>query len=319
MTIDVEVRPRWPVRLPRRGGVDGVIRVRGGVVTRLLHVDGAPAIVRAWSAGGGRVRLQAEAVDPSTVTYADGGAPDGDEARAVAGEDLETAIERMRFALALDDDMGEFFARFRSDPLLGPVIARRPWIRPRRQPWAWEALAWAITKQLIDSGRAAAIERRIVREWGPRVGPIGTDERELRDVPGPALIAGRAPAELVGRDLAEKRALALIRAAREISSGRVDPSVPDTDRRLAAIREIGPWTVQVLALNGRGEADSLPAGDLGFIKLVGVLAGLGRRATVEEVEDFFAPYSPFRGVAGTFALLGWHRTMAARPPLRHAA
>ena len=40
------------------------------------------------------------------------------------------------------------------------------------------------------------------------------------------------------------------------------------------IREIGPWTLQCLGLYGRGEPDSLPAGDLGYVKLVGRLAGL---------------------------------------------
>jgi 3-methyladenine DNA glycosylase/8-oxoguanine DNA glycosylase len=60
--------------------------------------------------------------------------------------------------------------------------------------------------------------------------------------------------------------------------------------------------VQCLGLFGRGEPDSLPAGDLKYIKLVGRLAGLGRRATVEEVEEFYAPYEPFRGLAGLWTL-----------------
>jgi hypothetical protein len=37
-----------------------------------------------------------------------------------------------------------------------------------------------------------------------------------------------------------------------------------------------------------------------FLKLVGRLAQLGRRATVEEVEEFFAPYAPYRGLAGSW-------------------
>ncbi len=39
--LEVEVRPPWPYRLPRGGGGDAVMRVRRGIVTRLLHVDGA--------------------------------------------------------------------------------------------------------------------------------------------------------------------------------------------------------------------------------------------------------------------------------------
>ena len=50
------------------------------------------------------------------------------------------------------------------------------------------------------------------------------------------------------------------------------------------------------------------------MKLVGRLAGLGRRATVEEVEEYFAPYAPFRGLAGAFALRrAAHGSVAAGP------
>ena len=42
-------------------------------------------------------------------------------------------------------------------------------------------------------------------------------------------------------------------------------------------------------------------------------------ATVEEVEEYFAPYAPFRGLAGTYALAGWHKAMGAGPPARVAA
>ncbi len=55
------------------------------------------------------------------------------------------------------------------------------------------------------------------------------------------------------------------------------------------------------------------------MKLVGRLAGLGRRATVEEVEEFFAPYAPFRGLAGSFALGRYHVAVGQGPPLARAA
>ncbi|HEY7456332.1 MAG TPA: hypothetical protein VH703_03565, partial [Solirubrobacterales bacterium] len=81
-----------------------------------------------------------------------------------------------------------------------------------------------------------------------------------------------------------------------------DPADRAGDRRLLAVPEIGPWTVQCLGLYGRGDPDSLPAGDLAYLKLVGRLARLGRRAGVEEVEEFYAPYEPFRGLAGLWTL-----------------
>jgi 3-methyladenine DNA glycosylase/8-oxoguanine DNA glycosylase len=294
--LDVEIRPPWPYRLPPGGGGDAVMRVRGGIVTRFLHVNGNPAVVRAAQRRDGSVLMRAE---------------------AGSAEDRERAIQRMRFALGVDDDYREVYEEFRSDRLLGSAIRQRPWHRPRRRPWAWEALAWSITMQLIESSRAAAIQRRLVFRWGVR--REDANGLTLRDVPAPELIAGRSPAELEARDLSAARALALIRAAREVTEGRVDPADAGDDHRLLAIREIGPWTIQCLGLYGRGEPDSLPAGDLGYIKLVGRLANLGRRATIEEVEEFFRPYEPFRGLAGDFMLRAHHKAVAQGPPLRIAA
>jgi 3-methyladenine DNA glycosylase/8-oxoguanine DNA glycosylase len=273
------------------------MQVRGGVVARLLHVDASPVLVRAWQPGRDRVALRAEPVDPAAL------APPRDlpasSARPAGRAELELAIERMRFAFGVDDDLGEFYRRFRRDPLLGPGLRRRPWLRPRRRPWPWEALAWAVVKQLIESGRAAAVQRRIVGRWGMR---LGRERGALRDVPAAATIAGRAPAEIEQLGLSPARSIALRAVARQIAAGRVAPGEAAGDARLLAIPEVGPWTVQCLGLFGRGDPDSLPAGDLMYLKLVGRLAGLGRRATVEEVEEFFAPYAPFRGLAGVWAI-----------------
>ncbi|HET9676922.1 MAG TPA: hypothetical protein VFP21_05410 [Solirubrobacterales bacterium] len=311
--VEVEVRPPSPYRLPR-GSADRTLRVRGGLATRLLHVDGSPVLVRAWQPGRGRVRFRAEAIDPGRVSRPGiAAAPAGDTARR---EQLKVAIERMRCALWVDADLSDFYRRFRRDPLIGPLIRRRPDFRPQGRPWPWEALAAAVVGQLIEAERAARIERRIAGRWGPRLGegPVA-----LRDVPGPAAIAGRAPAELEAMELVGKRAIALRRLACDVTAGRCQIESPDGDRRLLATPQIGPWTVQCLGLFGRNEVDSLPAGDLGYVKLIGRLAGLGRRATVPEVEEFYAPYEPYRGLVGALTLAGLHRLVSQGPPLRLAA
>lgn len=311
-TAEVRVEPRWPVRLPAYGGRDGVGRRHREVHERLLHVEGCPVRVRAWHSTAGGIRLRAEAIDPGAVTDV---IPCG-ERRPAGPAELRLALERMRFAFGLDDDMSGFFRAFSRDSFLGPVIHRKPWIRPRRRPWPWEALAWAITEQLIESSRAAEIQRRIVFRWAPQA---KLERRTLRDVPSSEVIAGRAPAEIASMDLTEARALAMVRCAREVAAGRADLHDPASDLRLLAVREIGPWTVQSVGLRGRGDPDALPAGDLAFVKLVGHMAGLGRRATVEEVEEFYAPYEPYRGLAGIFSLSGYHSAVGAGPPARVAA
>jgi DNA-3-methyladenine glycosylase II len=322
--IEERVMPRWPYRLRRAPGPDGVTRSRGGVLERLLHVGLSPVRVRCWQTREGYVHVRAECVDPSLVDHP---IPLEVEDVPPAGEaELATAVERMRFSLAVEDEMGEFYDTFKRDPLIGPTIHHKPWVRARRRPWPWEALCWAITQQLIQTSRAAEIQRRIVRRWAPRYLPPdapaprrGRDPWPLVDVPSAAVIAGRAPAELASMDLSQGRSIAMVRCAREVAAGRADLSDPDADRRLLTIPEIGPWTCQCLGLHGRGDPDSLPAGDLAYVKLVGYLNGLGRRATVDEVEEFFAPYVPFRGLAGAFALVTWHKAMGAGPPARLAA
>lgn len=305
--LEVEVRPPWPYVVPRRTGGDGVARVRKGVLTRLIHALGHPIVVHCWQPADKRVLLRAAGAN---------GEPPPREA-------LELAIERMRFAIGVDEDLQEFYDTFRSDPLVGPAVRMRPWQRPRRRPWPWEALAWAVTEQLIQASRAAQIQRRIVRRWGARMHPpcagAWAGPGPLRDVPSAEVMAGRAPAELAAMDLSPARAIALTKCAKEVATGRADLTRCEADARLLRISEIGPWTVQCLGLFGRGEPDSLPAGDLAYVKLVGYLAGLRRRATVEEVEEYFAPYAPFRALAGSFALGHWGKAMGAGPPVGRSA
>jgi DNA-3-methyladenine glycosylase II len=324
--LEERLLPRWPYRLRRGGGADGVMRSRGGVLERLLHVGASPVRVRSWQTREGHVHVRAESIDPGLVEHPVEPVDEASEAPPAGEAELQVAIERIRFALAVEDEMGEFYDAFKRDPLLGPTIRHRPWVRPRRRPWPWEALAWAVTSQLIQASRAAEIQRRIVRRWAPAYLPAdaehprrGRQPWPLRDVPSATVIAGRGPAELEAMDLSAGRSIAMVRCAREVAAGRANLADPAADRRLLAIPEIGPWTLQCLGYHGRGDPDSLPAGDLAYVKLVGYLEGLGRRATVEEVEEYFAPYAPFRGFAGSFALAGWHKAMRAGPTAHLAA
>ena len=279
--VRVEVRPPWTFRLSRMNGMDGLHRVRGGVLHRLLHRDGAPVWVRVAQTAPDRVLFGARAAD-----------------RELAG----WAIERMRLATGVDQDLAPFYERFRDDPLIGASVRRSPALRISGRPDPVEALAWAVCEQLIEYERAATIQRRLIARFGRRCAESG-----LADCPAPAVIAAQAPALLASLDLSEGRAIALVRAAREVASGRVDLTASPQEpgwRRLRAIRGIGAWTIQCLALHGQQRLDQLPAGDLAYIKLVGrIIHGHPwGRAEEAEVEEFFAPYAPWAGLAGAHAL-----------------
>ena len=280
--LRVEVVPRWAFRLPARSGRDGVLRCRGGVLERLLHIEGRRAVVRVAQTAQRRVLFGAWAEDRDLAA---------------------AAIERMRFALAVDDDLRPFWERHRDDRLIGPSLRRTPWLRITRRPGAFEALAWAVCEQLIESTRAVEIERRIVRALGPRCPQSG-----LRDVPSAAALAGCAPARLESFDLTGRRAIALVRVAREVAAGRIDLEGGDHERawrRLLTIPTIGRWTVEMLAQTGQGRYDIVPAGDLNYLKLLGRWHSGGNpaaRAHEGEVRRLFARYGEWAGLAAAHAL-----------------
>ncbi len=281
--LRVEVTPASPFRLPRRSGVDGVLRHRGGVLERLLHCQDEPVVVRVAQTAPDRVLFGARA-----------------QTRAGA----EHGIARMRFALGVDDDLRPFYRRFVNDPVIGASVRRRPWLRVNRRPEPFEALAWAVCEQLIEFERAAAIQRRVVMRLGRRAaGWHEAGDRDLRDLPSAATLAGVAPVLLQSMDLAGSRAVALVRVAHEVAQGRVDLHGEDHEhgwRRLRAIPGIGAWTVEMLALYGQGRHDQVPAGDLGLLKTVGRLLGGGdprARALEGEVREFLAPYGEWAGLA----------------------
>ncbi len=309
-SVAVAVQPADEYRLPTGIWPDGVSRTRAGIYERFLRVEGRPILVRAWQERGA-VTVAAMPAPPAWLDSI----PAGESA---SDDHLIEAIDRGRRALAVDDDLRQLRRQFKADPLLGPLIRRLPGFRVARCPDPWEALLRAIVDQLIESDRAFLILRRIAARWGERLSFEGVPgARPLPEAPSPASIAGAAPAELAAMDLAPKRAIALIAAAKEIAAGRCDPGDIRGDARLKAISSIGPWTLNCLRLFGRGDLDALPAGDLMYLKLVGHLARLGRRATIAEVEELYAPYAPYRGYVGMLTLRGYGKRAAAAGPLRY--
>ena len=123
MTGSVEVReevtPAGPFRLPRRNGMDGLLRRRGRVLERLLHDGEQPVLVRVAQPAGDRVLFGA---------------------RAASREAALHGIARMRFALGVDEDLSPFLRRFAGDELIGRSLRRRPWLRVSRRPEPFEAL-----------------------------------------------------------------------------------------------------------------------------------------------------------------------------------
>ncbi len=189
--IETEVFPVSPYRLPRRNGSDLIVEKYGSGLRRLLVEDRAAVIVSVRPTGSGGYRFRAEPVPPERVS-----GPGSEELVDADPRRLEAAMDSFRFSLGIDDDMAPFRDAFIGDPLLGPAIRRQIESRPSRRADPWEALAWAVTEQLIEYRRAAAIQRRMIRRWGlsvetgrragARTGAMRTAVCELRPHPRPS-------------------------------------------------------------------------------------------------------------------------------------
>jgi 3-methyladenine DNA glycosylase/8-oxoguanine DNA glycosylase len=215
------------------------------------------------------------------------------DGRVVIRAPDERSLALTRFMLALDDDTSGFHARFARDPLLGPAARSLVGWRPLRLATVTHAVLRAVVGQLIESQRARAIERSILRRLGS---PVATREA----------LRALSPLDLRTHGLAQHRASTLARVVAGIDLERLRGMPGDAAiTRLGRERGLGAWSVGVVALEGLGRYDHGLVGDLGLVKLA---AGLwGRWPEPAETAVLLEPYAPYRGLAGELLLLGWTR------------
>ena len=234
--------------------------------------------------------------------------PDGTVSVAAQSE---AGVERVRFALGLDDDHSEFLRRFAGDPLLGETLKQLRGLRPMRTCTVAQSLLRAVAGQLIKASRAREIERAVIRAASPKLG-------DLHAAPTCAELGRFSPAELAKHGLGARRAGALVRLCRSVDLERLHAQ--PTDRaaaRLERERGLGPWSVGIVCLEGLGRYERGLQRDLGLIKLASALAG--RWVEAEESDQLLAPYGEWAGLASVYLLAGFARGLIPLPDARAAA
>jgi len=271
-----EAAPSGPfsLALSSRGSSDLCRRFRAGVLSALVEGDSGVEIAEARQRPDGTVVLHAAS---------------------------DRGLERLRFVLALDDDHSAFLRRFGEDPLLGASLRALRGLRPIRLTTVAHALLRALCGQLITAREARSIEARVIRRISPRDPASG-----LYAPPTQERLAALSPAELCRLGLAAKRAATLVRICRTLDLERLR-ELPSSSvfARLAREREIGPWSIGVIFLEGLGRYDHGLVADLGLVKLCSVLAD--RRASEAETAELLARYGEWEGLASLYLLRGSRR------------
>lgn len=184
--------------------------------------------------------------------------------------DLQTAISRCRRLLDLDADPQAVDAHLATDLLLEPLVTRAPGRRVPRTVDPEELALRAVLGQQVSTGAARTHAARLAALLGEVVeDPAGGLNRVF---PTAQAIAEIDPALLA---LPRSRCHGLVGLARALVSGEVDLG-PGVDREharasLLALRGVGPWTAETIAMRALGDPDAFPASDLGVARAARML------------------------------------------------
>jgi 3-methyladenine DNA glycosylase/8-oxoguanine DNA glycosylase len=217
----------------------------------------------------------------------------------------EESVEELRWMLAVDDDHTEFLRRFRKDKLLRGPIAHLQGKRVLRVGTVAHALLRALCGQLIESRRARAIEKKIIRSLSRPVGDIHAS-------PDCETLGRASPAQLRSFGLHARRGATLARLCRSVELERLKAVPSDTvSQRLERERGLGPWSVGVVCLEGLGRKEYGLVGDLGLVQLMIELEG--RWVEGHETAALLEPYGEWAGLASVYLMAGFGRGLIPLP------
>jgi AraC family transcriptional regulator, regulatory protein of adaptative response / DNA-3-methyladenine glycosylase II len=277
--IELSLRYRppydWPAMLEflRRRAIAGIEVVTHQSYTRSIEIDGVQGMV--------------------TVTLAE-----GDALRALVRcpklSALPTIIARLRRVFDLAADPVPIAKHLTKDRALAPLVKARPGLRV---PGAWDGFELAIRAvlgQQVTIAAAAKLAKRMIIEYGePLENPIGGLTHMFPS-------SGKlATARLESLGMPQSRAATLSAVAKAAVDDKrlfdATGTLDDAVRRLRAIRGVGEWTAQYIALRQLREPDAFPASDAGLIH---AMAGReGRQRSAQELLDRAQGWSPWRAYA----------------------
>jgi AraC family transcriptional regulator of adaptative response / DNA-3-methyladenine glycosylase II len=201
---------------------------------------------------------------------------------------IATAARRV-FDLSADPAL--LTAGLESDPLLRPLVRRRPGIRI---PGTWDAFECAVRAVLGQQVTVAAARTLAGRLVGRAGDPVTTAVAGLdRLFPTPRALA---TANLDGLGLTGARITALKSLALGVAEGRVafDRPAEEVVASLVELPGFGEWTAQYIALRALGEPDAFLSADLVVRRMA---AGGGAPLTAKELDRRAEAWRPWRGYA----------------------
>ncbi|HUB00949.1 MAG TPA: AlkA N-terminal domain-containing protein [Terracidiphilus sp.] len=188
---------------------------------------------------------------------------------------LPVIAARVRRLFDLSADIETIDRHLSADPALAGLIRERPGLRA---PGGWDGFEIAIRAvlgQQISVTAARRLAGRLVALHGhPLPAPFRNHDSLSHVFPGARRLAS---ASSIGLAMPAAR-LATLKAVAEAAAAHPNlfqplSAIEETVARLKAIRGIGEWTAQYIALRAVREPDAFPAADLGLLRSAGSIHG----------------------------------------------
>jgi len=265
----------WPLMLAflERRAIPGLERVTADTYARTIQLEGVQGVLSVHPGDGNALRAAIRFPKLSA---------------------LPAIIARLRRVFDLAADPLAIAAHLAQDSWLAPLVAARPGLRV---PGAWDGFELAVRAvlgQQITVAGAARLAGRLVAAYGePLPAPDGTLTHSF---PRPEVVAA---ADLASLGMPRSRAATLSAVAAALVA---DPellsatrSLEEAVQKLRAIRGVGEWTAQYIALRQLREPDAFPAADLGLLRALA--AADGTRPAQSEVLARAEKWRPWRAYA----------------------
>jgi AraC family transcriptional regulator of adaptative response / DNA-3-methyladenine glycosylase II len=265
----------WPAMLEflRQRTIPGIERVEDGCYSRTIQLNGVQGTVSIRPAEGNALRARIRIPKLST---------------------LPVIIARLRRVFDLAADPLRISAHLATDPVLAPLVAKRPGLRV---PGAWDGFELAIRAvlgQQITVAGAVRLAGRLVAAHGE---PMTVPDRGLTHVfPRPEVLA---VADLTALGMPRSRAATLSAVAAAVIADAdlfgATRGLDEAVQRLRSIRGVGEWTAQYIALRQLREPDAFPAADIGLMRALA--DDQGQRPAADELLARAEKWRPWRAYA----------------------
>lgn len=206
---------------------------------------------------------------------------------------LSSLVPRLRAVFDLDARPDDIARVLSADPALAPSVRARPGLRVPGGVSAFDLAVRTVLGQQVSVAAATTLSARVCDRFGDALPEALREDGLWRRPPAPEALRDASLDDLTACGVTRARAGTL----RDLGAcfAAWGDALPTRERfvtTLRAVRGVGDWTVQYLAMRAWHDPDAFPAGDLALRRALGVT----READALARAEAWRPYRAYATV-----------------------